>query len=96
MNLQERIKGAEDSINALEKSDDLNSKQHQDIIKNSIDQHAETMAVIKDINTKLDPVLEIIAATKLLGKWAVAILSFIVILIGVITSWVKLLNIFKK
>jgi hypothetical protein len=80
-----QIQKIKDDIIALKKCDEENIQQHKDIL-----------GAVEKISNKLDPILETFNSTRMLGKWVMAILVFISILIGIILGWSNILNIFKK
>jgi DNA repair exonuclease SbcCD ATPase subunit len=87
-----KIQKLEDTVDSLEKSDSENAKQHLVMAQASSDQHQETMGEIRKLNDKLEPIADSYRTATTLGKWLIALLSFIAILLSVVTGWIKIFN----
>ena len=58
----------------------------------NLQQHKEIMEAIKAINNKLSPISDTYRTVNTLGKWLMAVLVFLSILVGVIASYFSIFN----
>ena len=63
----------------------------EETLQSTVDKHGEILDEIKEtlqkMNEKLDPIVETYSATRLLGKWVMAVLLFASLVGGILVEW---------
>ena len=72
--------------------EDIEIQKLKDDLINSCKRQDEIVATLNTLNAKLEPIATAFNTTKTLGKWIMAFMVFISILLGILLSWSKLNN----